>query len=378
MISRYETKEMSQIWSKQLTIDRWVQIELLVMKSQETLGLIPSGSSRDFEEYVSKSYWKELGKLLKDIDDKEISTKHDFVAFLEVLENRISNSGKYLHLGLTSSDVIDTATSMAFRASLAEIRLSIDGLLTRLKWSKSTYGSLPLCSRTHGQLAQAITWGERFHSYISYFQKIKDDLDSCEIPPGKLSGPVGTYEFKGLKFVEREVLNELQLAPQESGSTQIIHRFFYSRISYYLAEIASFLDKMAQDFRIQSITGEIQLKREGSGSSSMPHKLNPVDFENISGLSRLVLSYHSLALQNNITWFERDISHSSVERVIFPDIFHVSQNILQKMTKNLSSLEPRGSLEFPINAHSVLNDLQIQIGRKAAHDQIRKQTLFSQ
>ncbi|UCH97199.1 MAG: adenylosuccinate lyase, partial [Candidatus Aminicenantes bacterium] len=276
------------------------------------------------------------------IDEIEKKVKHDVIAFLTSVEEFVGKDSAYIHKGITSYDIVDTALSLLMRESL-EVIIQKTGILKELLIKKAfAYKDLMAIGRTHGIHAEPIAFGVK---YLIWYEEIKRNIHRLLrakeiISVGKISGSVGTY----IHFPpegEEAALKKLNLSPCKVSS-QIIQRDRHMEVMYALASLGSAIEKIAVEIRHLQRTEVLEVEepftKGQKGSSSMPHKRNPVKCERISGLARLLRGNLSVAFENNILWHERDISHSSAERVIFPDSFHTAAFMLKDITRVLEDL----------------------------------------
>jgi len=340
MISRYSLKEMSQVWSLENRFDKMLQVERAVAQAQGELGLIPKESARA----IQKANFK-----LENILTREKTTRHDVTAFVQELAASVGEKHRaYLHYGLTSSDVLDTGLSLQLRQAQRVLNPVIDQVKIHLenliKKHKST-----LCSgRTHGMHAEPLSFGFKLLGHLAEFRRAEQTFQKAidQAVLGKFSGAVGVYTVLSPE-VEERVCEALGL-PAELVATQVIPRDRHARVLFAFSLFGVFWERLALELRHLQRT-EVGEVSEGffkgqMGSSTMPHKKNPISSENLTGLSRLLRSYLAPALENVSLWHERDISHSSVERVIFPDAFilvHYALNRLVDILKNLQVNEER-------------------------------------
>ena len=315
MIPRYTRKEMGKIWEPENQFRKWLEIELLACEALNKLGKIPDSSLKRIRKRASFN--------MERIDEIEREVKHDVIAFLTCVSEGVGEDARYIHVGLTSSDILDTSFSLLLRDASELIIKDIERLLAVLKEKAFRYKKTVMIGRTHGIHAEPITFGFKM---ALWYEEMKRNLVRMQrtketISYGKISGAVGTFAHIS-PFVEDYVCKKLGLQP-EPISTQIIQRDRHAEYFATLAIIASSLDAFAQEIRLLQRTevreAEEFFSKGQKGSSAMPHKRNPVLSENISGLARVVRSYVLAALENVPLWHERDISHSSVERVIGPD-----------------------------------------------------------
>ena len=340
MISRYSLKEMSQVWSLENRFDKMLQVERAVAQAQGELGLIPKESARA----IQKANFK-----LEGILRREQTTRHDVTAFIQELAASLGEKHRaYVHYGLTSSDVLDTGLSLQLRQARRVLSPVIsrvrECLETLIKKHKNT-----VCSgRTHGMHAEPLSFGFKMLGHLAELQRVERTFQGAmdQAVLGKLSGAVGVYTVFSPE-VEERVCEALGL-PAELVATQVIPRDRHARVLFALSLFGAFLERLALELRHLQRTevGEVSegFSKGQTGSSAMPHKKNPISSENLTGLARLLRSYLAPALENVSLWHERDISHSSVERVIFPDAFilvHYALNRLANILKNLQVNEER-------------------------------------
>ncbi|HIC11578.1 MAG TPA: adenylosuccinate lyase [Candidatus Pelagibacter sp.] len=353
MISRYSRKELTQIWSEENKYKIWLNIEIAAAKAMEKYKIIPKGVS---------SIVKTKAKIkVKRIHEIEAKVKHDVIAFLTSITEQAGINARYLHQGMTSSDVLDTTFNIQLVQSGNILLKDINTILSILKRQAKKYKLTPCIGRSHGIHAEPITFGLKLASFYEEFKRNKRRLLSAiyEISTCAISGSVGTFANIDPR-IERFVAKKLKLRP-EPISTQIIPR---DRHAYYfsvLGIVAGSIERIANEIRHLQRTEvyEIQeyFSKNQKGSSAMPHKKNPILSENLTGLARMIRSYVVPALENIALWHERDISHSSVERNIGPDAnitldfaLHRLANILNNMVvypkKMLSNLNITKGLIF--------------------------------
>jgi len=326
MIERYTRKEVADIWSEDNKYAIWLEIELLACEAQVELGNFPADDIAEI---------RRLAKVETErINEIELTTKHDVIAFLTNVEEYIGDLSKYVHLGMTSSDVLDTCLSVQVQQSGKMIMSGLDNLIEILK-SRAIEHKYTLCvGRSHGIHAEATTMGLKFALWYDEAIRCKTRLTNVleDARLGMLSGAVGTYEHLPLE-VENFVCEKLGLKPVNI-STQVIQRDVFATVITAMAQVASLIEKIAIEVRHLQRTevreAEEFFSKGQKGSSAMPHKRNPILSENVTGLARLIRSYVNPVLENNVLWHERDISHSSVERVIFPDAFIALDFILYR------------------------------------------------
>lgn len=327
MIPRYTTVEMGRVWNDENKFAKWLEVEKAVARAQAELGIIPKKAADDI--------LKKARFTISKINEIEAETHHDVIAFLTNVSSYIGDSSKYLHYGLTSSDVGDSALSLQLLEATDIIEKKIKKFLNVLKASSKKYAHTVMVGRTHGIHAEPITLGLKFCVYAFEMARNLERLSqACEsIGFGKISGAVGTYANTSPEIEKRvcEILG-LKSAPV---STQIIQRDRHAQLISTLAICGASLEKIALEIRNLQRTDvkevEEPFTRGQKGSSAMPHKKNPIICERICGLSRILRSNTITAMENISLWHERDISHSSAERVIIPDSFILLDYLLEKI-----------------------------------------------
>ncbi len=332
MIERYSLEPMKTLWSEEEKLRRWLKVEVAAAEAMAEEGIIPQWAAEQIREKADFS--------LQEVKEREKTTKHDVAAFVDVVASRVGEAGKYLHFGLTSYDVVDTALSLAMKQALEIVIEEAEDVSLRLKEKALEHKYTPQMGRTHGVHAEPITFGLKL---LVYFKEMERNLSRLRqakrvISVGKLSGAVGTFSQLP-PSVEEKTMERLGLKPAPA-TTQVLQRDRHSEVLFSLAVTASTLEKIALEIRHLQRTEVREAEEPFSGgqkgSSAMPHKKNPVRCERICGLARLVRSYLLPALENNPLWHERDISHSSVERVIIPDSF-LALHFMLKETQDIVS-----------------------------------------
>ena len=315
MITRYSRKELTQIWSEENKYKIWLNVEIAAAQAMEKYKIIPRGVS---------SRVKNKAKIkVKRIHEIEAKVKHDVIAFLTSITEQAGINARYLHQGMTSSDVLDTAFNIQLIQSGNILLKDINAILSILKRQAKKYKLTPCIGRSHGIHAEPITFGLKLASFYEEFKRNKRRLLSAiyEVSTCSISGSVGTFANVDPR-IESFVAKKFKLRP-EPISTQIIPRDKYAYYFSVLGIIAGSVERVANEIRHLQRTEvhEIQeyFSKNQKGSSAMPHKQNPILSENLTGLARMVRSYVMPALENIALWHERDISHSSVERNIGPD-----------------------------------------------------------
>lgn len=358
MIERYQDNKIKQIWSESNRFYLWQKIELLylnnILKQQNLVqeDLAPFGIN------------------VEAVKRNERVTKHELVAFLKELSGRLAifddfcpEAQKYLHYGLTSSDVIDTAFSIQIKESINYLLLQLSSLHTAICTLIKNLEGIKAIGRTHGKHAEEIDFSNRFKLFNSEISFCLEKLSACkENIYGKLQGPVGTSSFV-FKDAANKTLEELDL-DEPPVATQVIPRFYYTDVMYTLTLLASCYERFATFIRLSAIdeVNEIQefFTKGQTGSSAMPHKNNPIVSENICGLARYIKSNFQVALDNNNLWWERDISHSSNERLIWPESFHLICNLTLKLKTLINNLQ--------INKHQINKNLTNS--NKLSHEEL--------
>ena len=334
MIPRYSTAIMETIWETETKYKIWLEIEILACEAMEKIGKIPKGTSQN----IRKKANFDVNKVL----EIEKETKHDVIAFLTNVAEYVGKESKFIHQGMTSSDVLDTCLSVQLQSSSKILIQSLKNLLITLKKKALDYKSLITIGRSHGIHAEPTTIGLKFaYAYAEFKRNLKRlEIAQKEISICKISGPVGTYSSIS-PSVEAYVAKKLGLKT-EDVSTQIIPRDRHAAFFSALSILAGSIDRLATEIRhLQStevLEAEESFGKGQKGSSAMPHKRNPVLSENLSGLSRYIRNLCQTSLENIVLWHERDISHSSAERIMCPDITIAMDFSLKRLNNVISNL----------------------------------------
>lgn len=334
MIPRYSREKMTGIWSQENKYQKWLDVEIAACEAMVKLGKVPVKAVNNIKK-------KAVINIAR-INDIEKITKHDVIAFVSSLTEQIGEDGRFIHMGLTSSDVLDTTLAVQLKESSQILLDDLDQLLGVLKKRAFEHKNTLMIGRSHGIHAEPITFGLKMALWYQEIERNRQRLVRAKesVSYGKIAGAVGTFSFVE-PFVEEYVCNKLGLKPAPVSS-QIVQRDRHAEFFSTLAIIASSLDKFAQEIRLLQRTEVREVEEYFSpgqkGSSAMPHKRNPVLSENISGLARLVRSYAVAAMEDVALWHERDISHSSVERVIGPDATIVLDFMLGRFTGLMEKL----------------------------------------
>ena len=338
MIRRYTLADMGAVWTERARFEGMLRVELAVARAQAARGLIPADALAAIEAKATVDPDR--------IAEIEKTTDHDVIAFVSQVAESIGPEGRYVHLGLTSSDVVDTGLAVQLRAAGDLLLRDCDRLLAVLVARARAEAETLMMGRTHSVHAEPITLGVKLAGWAFELdrgrRRLADAVD--EIGTGKISGPVGTYSHLG-PDIEAEVLGELGLHV-DPASTQIVQRDRHAGLLTAIAIVGGSLERFATEIRNLQHTeiGELQepFKAGQKGSSAMPHKRNPILSERIAGLARLLRGYAHTALEDQPLWHERDISHSSAERVILPDATILLDYMLVKMAALVEGLLVRG------------------------------------
>ncbi|WP_353684155.1 adenylosuccinate lyase [Thermodesulfovibrio sp. 3907-1M] len=315
MIERYTRKEMGNIWSMENKFRKWLEVEIAVCEAWAELGKIPQDALKEIKEKADFD--------IKRIDEIEATVKHDVIAFLTSVAEKVGPVSRYIHMGLTSSDVVDTALALQMRQAAELIMNDLEKIKELFREKAFQYKDTICMGRSHGVHAEPTSFGLRFALWYEEAKRNIERLNSAidRISVGKISGAVGTFSNIPPE-IEEIALNKLGLKP-EPVATQVVQRDRHAEFLSVLALIAAMIEKIAVEIRHLQRTEVLEAEEpftEGQkGSSAMPHKRNPVGCENLSGLARLVRSNAFASFENIALWHDRDISHSSVERVIIPD-----------------------------------------------------------
>ncbi|MBI4455562.1 MAG: adenylosuccinate lyase [Acidobacteria bacterium] len=335
MIPRYTLPEMQRVWSDENKFQKWLDVEIAVCEELAAREEIPAQALARIKQKARFS----VSRIL----EIEREVKHDVIAFLTSVAENVGEASRYIHLGLTSTDVVDTAQALQFKEAAALIRGEIESLLETLHSQAERYRKTAMIGRTHGMHAEPTTLGLKFVLWYSEMRRNLRRFDAATkaVCCGKLSGTVGVFAHLDPDLEER-VCRRLGIDFADVSS-QILQRDRHAEFLASLAILGSTYDKIATEIRHLQRTevGEVQepFGEKQKGSSAMPHKRNPVSCEQISGLSRVLRGFLVTALENIILWHERDISHSSAERVIFPDATTLAQYLTRQLDRVLADLQ---------------------------------------
>lgn len=334
MIERYSREEMKKIWDLQSKFQYYLDVEIAVAEAYAELDTFPK---KDIEELKQKAKFN-----LKRIDEIEAEVRHDVIAFLTCVNESLGSLAKYMHVGMTSSDVIDTAFALQIQDSGKIIIKDLDETIQSLKELALKHKNTICIGRSHGIHAEVMTFGVKICSWIDILERQRANFIHAldEIRVGQISGPVGTYSNIPPE-VEQITCKNLGLKPARI-STQIIARDYHAYFMQSLALIASVIEQFATEIRHLQRTEVLEVEegfgKKQKGSSAMPHKKNPVLSENLCGLARIVRANSIVALENIPLWHERDISHSSAERIIFPDSLTLVDFMLSRFNGVIQNL----------------------------------------
>jgi len=334
MIPRYTHPDMGRLWSDQRKYDLWLRVEVAAAEAMAATGLVPAEAARDLAACQGVDAAR--------IEAIEQTTQHDVIAFTTAVAERVGESARWLHFGLTSSDVLDTALAVQMREACGLLLEDLDAALAAVRDRGIEHRDTPMIGRTHGVHAEPMTFGLKLALWHAELERDRVRLVRARdtVSVGKISGAVGTYAHLDPE-IERRVCAALGLTPAPVAS-QVIQRDRHAELLGAIALTAASLEKFAVEIRGLQKTelGEVQ---EGfapgqKGSSAMPHKRNPIACEQLTGLARLLRANAHAAVENIALWHERDISHSSVERVIIPDSFIVLDHMLRRFTRVVRAL----------------------------------------
>ena len=334
MIKRYLINEIEDIWNQNNKISTWKKVESSVTKQLEDAGIVPKGLSAEILK---------VNISLEELEEREKITNHDVASFVDILQDKIQKNSEWVHYGLTSSDIVDTSNSLLIIESLDFLLIQIDELIETLKNLAIKEKDTKIIGRTHGVFAEITFLGNIFSNWLLEINRNKQRIVKAKenISVGKFSGAVGNYSILNQE-IEEKALSSLNLKP-ELFASQIVSRDRYAEVIIAIGMLGSCFDRISQNLRgyQRSEVGEIfeSFSKEQKGSSAMPHKKNPITSERVSGISRILRGYVITSLENISLWHERDISNSSVERIIFPDGFNLISFATIEMEKLFSNIQ---------------------------------------
>lgn len=381
MIERYSREEISRIWTQQSKFEYYLKVELAVLEAYNKLGVVPD---------VALSHIKKTAKFdLDRIDEIEKVVQHDVIAFLTCVNENVGDEySGYIHKGLTSSDIIDTAFALQIKDASNIILKDLDEVIEAFKNLAIKTKNILCAGRSHGIGAEVETFGFKILNHLEMFNRAKKRFEFAisEISQGQISGPVGTYSNIDPE-IEKITLENLGLTPAKI-STQIIARDIHANYMASLAIMASAIENFAVEIRHLQ-RWEVAEVEEGfskgqKGSSAMPHKKNPVKCENLTGLARIIRGNLSAAMEDIVLWHERDISHSSVERIIFPDstilidfmlnrLKGIIENLVIKENSMKNNLHKYGEIMF--SQGCLLKLVELGKTREEAYEIVQKEAL---
>jgi adenylosuccinate lyase len=346
MIERYTLPEMGELWTDTYKLKTWLQVEIAVCEAQAELGYIPAAA---VEEIKAKANFDPQRVL-----EIEAEVKHDVIAFLTNVNEYVGDAGRYIHLGMTSSDVLDTALALQMVASLDLILESLENLIQAIRYQAQQHRYTVMVGRSHGIHAEPITFGFKLAGWLAETLRNRDRLVRVRqsIAVGKISGAVGTYANIDPK-VEALACQILGLEP-DAASTQVISRDRHADYLQQLALLTASIERFAVEIRNLQRSDVLEVEeffaKGQKGSSAMPHKRNPIRSERLTGMARIVRGHAIASLENVALWHERDISHSSVERVVLPDACILTHFMLKEITGLVKNL-----LVYPENMQRNMN-----------------------
>ena len=334
MIERYTLPEMAAIWSEQAKFQSWLDVEIAATAANSELGRVPGEALAQIREKASFSVERILSI--------EAEVRHDVIAFLTNVNEHVGDAGRYIHVGMTSSDVLDTGLALQMKASVQVLRQELDQLVEALRSLARQHKDTVMIGRSHAIHGEPITFGFKVAGWLAETLRNKERLERLEqvVSVGQISGAMGTYANTDPE-VEAIACRQLGLVP-DTASTQVIARDRHAEYVQTLALVGTALERFSTEIRNLQRTDVLELEENFAkgqkGSSAMPHKRNPIRSERISGLARVLRSYTVAALENCALWHERDISHSSVERMMLPDCSATLQFMLREMTEVVRGL----------------------------------------
>ncbi|HEY9752537.1 MAG TPA: adenylosuccinate lyase [Coleofasciculaceae cyanobacterium] len=346
MIERYTLPEMGELWTDTYKLKTWLQVEIAVCQAQAELGYIPAEA---VEQIKAKARFN-----LQRVLEIEQEVKHDVIAFLTNVNEHVGDAGRYIHLGMTSSDMLDTALALQMLASLELILSRLQDLIQAIRFQAQQHRNTVMIGRSHGIHAEPITFGFKLAGWLAEVLRHRDRLCAVQksIAVGKISGAVGTYANIDSR-VEALTCQLLGLEP-DTASTQVISRDRHAELINALALLTTSIERFAVEIRNLQRTDVLEVEEYFSkgqkGSSAMPHKRNPIRSERLTGMARMVRACAMPMMENVVLWHERDISHSSVERVMLPDAFILTHFMLVEMTEMTRTL-----LVYPDNMARNMN-----------------------
>ena len=377
MIERYSRKEMSDIWTLENNFRVWLEVEIAVCEAWTRLGKIAESDMQTIREKADFD--------LERILELEQITKHDVIAFLTAVEEKVGPASRFIHLGCTSSDIVDTSNAVRLVRAGKRIAEDLDMVLATLKEKAFTHKGRMVMGRTHGIHAEPTSFGLKMAGFYAEFKRHQERWNAAveNIRYGKISGAVGTYA--NLDPQVESIACEILGLGVDPISTQIVQRDRYAQYFTSLALIAGGIERLCVELRHLQRTEVLEVE-EGftkgqKGSSAMPHKKNPISAENLCGLSRLIRTNSISAMENTALWHERDISHSSVERVIMPDSTILIDYMLHRLNTLVSNLRVipenmernlHGSYDIYFSQRVLLALINTGLERQKAYEMVQK------
>ena len=346
MIERYTLPEMGELWTEKFKYQTWLEVEIAVCEAQAELGYIPSEAVTIIKEKAQFDPQRIL--------EIETEVRHDVIAFLTNVNEYVGDAGRYIHLGMTSSDVLDTALSLQLVASLNLILECTQELIQALRYQAQQHRYTVMVGRSHGIHGEPITFGFKLAGWLAEVERNRQRLIRLrkDIAIGQISGAMGTYANIDPR-IEALTCQKLGLEP-DTASTQVISRDRHAEFMQQIALLAASIERFAIEIRNLQRSDVLEVEEffapKQKGSSAMPHKRNPIRSERLSGIARIIRGYTIAALENVALWHERDISHSSVERVMFPDTCILIHFMLKEITDLVKNL-----LVYPENMKRNMN-----------------------
>lgn len=334
MIDRYTTPGMTAIWSREAKYRQWQHVEVAIVEVHVEMGQVPAEALSEIQERASFT--------LERCDEIELETRHDLMAFVRNLAENVGEAGRFIHLGVTSYDVIDTALAMMLRDSCDVLLASAEELAVEIRRLADTHALTPEIGRTHGIHAEPITFGFKCANWYAELQRNITRLKQAreEVAVGKVSGAVGIHAITSPEM-EARVCAKLGLAP-DPASTQIVNRDRHANFLNVLALLGAGLERIATELRNLQRTEILEVQeafaKGQTGSSAMPHKRNPWNSETVCGLARLLRANAHAMLESVATWHERDLTNSSLERIVFPDSCQLADFMIRRVTAILKGL----------------------------------------
>ena len=363
MIKRYQSDKMNELWSLKNRFSKFLEVELASLYALKEKRVI---TEKDYDKLLKTRF--ELDEILK----KEKTLKHDVLAFIEVCRESLGEEKKYFHYGLTSTDVVDSSNSLLIKAANNIIEERLENLLNVVKKKIQDTKEVPIMARTHGMYAEISTLGMRFYRFFESLNRVIMNFKNSrkQIEVIKLSGAVGTYSI--LDDEHEELVRKKLGLFKSKGSSQVLSRDRHSNYLNCLTNLACIIEGLAIDIRLLSRSDVSELNEGFSkfqkGSSAMPHKKNPITSENLTGLARMMRGYMSMSYENIALWHERDISHSSVERVMLEDMTSLIENMINKCVDLIDNLV----VKEEIMKKHILDTYETAFSQKILHQAIDK------